>query len=317
MAATSLPGQDQPFSIRVDVDTVVVDVIVQEQNGRFLTDLKQADFEILENGMPQDLVYFASTETPRSLLLLFDLSGSTDPQRPFMAEALNAFMTRMRQQDRLAIASFAFEFQMLMNWRSVAGKPMNFYAPSSHPRSDVYWAIDQALKSFKDEKARKGIIVMTDGRDSSMFEDVMRSGRIWEIEADKEFQKLVQKIRKESIPIYIVAMNTDYNRDFSAFELEYGVISQEMGQPAADKYLAAVRSRMEWIAAAAGGRILYPQTLADVVPLYDAIGRDLGSSYSLAYTSKNQAADGKARRIEVRVRRNGVKVTQSRDSYTR
>jgi hypothetical protein len=73
---------------------------------------------------------------------------------------------------------------------------------------------------------------------------------------------------------------------------------------------------MEQLAEVTGGRILYPRTLQDVAPLYEAIGRELGLSYSLGYAPRNRTADGKAHRIEVRVRRAGVKVTQSRENYT-
>jgi VWFA-related protein len=295
----------------------MVDAIVQEQSGRFLTDLTQKDFEVFENGKPQEIAYFASTDTPRSIMLLFDLSGSTDTQRPFMAEASDVLLARLREHDRLALASFAGQFQVMMNWRNVGRKAFDVWIPPTQPRSDVYWGVERAIASFKNEKARKAIIVMTDGRDSTMFNDVLRLRKIVAPDADKEFQKLVQYARKQSIPIYFIAMNTDRNPDFAARDFEYISIAQDMGQAAADRYLVAVRSRMESLAEATGGRTLYPQTLADVVPLYDAIGRDLGYSYSLGYTSKNNSSDGKARRIEVRVQKKGLKVTQSRDSYTR
>jgi VWFA-related protein len=314
-AATGQVGQDEPFSISVEVAMVGVDAIVQEPGGRFLTDLTEKDFEIFENGRPQEIASFASTDTPRSVLLLFDLSGSTGTQRPFMGEALNLVVARLRRQDRIALASFATQFEFMLNWRTVGGKPLDFWVNAPQPGSDFYWALERAIESFKNEKDRKAIIVMTDGRDSPMFNDVLRLRRILSIEEDKNFQKLVLKVRKQAIPMYFIAMNTDRNRDQAAREFEYTSIAESMGQAAADRYLVAVRSRMEHLADATGGRILYPRALSDVGPLYDAIGRDLGYAYSLAYTSKGSAPDGKARRIEVRVRRNGLKVTQSRDSY--
>jgi Ca-activated chloride channel family protein len=317
VAVASLIGQDEPFRISVDVDTVIVDAVVQEQNGRFLADLSQADFEILENGAPQDIVYFAPTATPRSVLLLFDFSLSTDSWRPFMAEAYNLLMKRLRDQDRIAIASFAAQFEMLIDWQDVGRKLPRAEAPRSQAGSDVYWAVDRATEMFKKEKARKAIIVMTDGRDSSILDNVLVFKAIQEVDADKQFQKLVQSVRKQSIPLYFVAMNTDRNRDVDSLGLEYSRIAQSVGQATADRYLVAVRSRMERLADVTGGRIFYPKTLTDIPPLYDALGRDLGFAYSLGYASKNNSSDGKPRRIEVRVRRPDARVTQSRDSYTR
>jgi hypothetical protein len=59
VAAGILVGQDEPFTIGVSVDSVTVDAIVHDRNGRLRTDLKQGDFEILENGILQSIDYFA------------------------------------------------------------------------------------------------------------------------------------------------------------------------------------------------------------------------------------------------------------------
>jgi VWFA-related protein len=234
-----------------------------------------------------------------------------------MSDAFGVLLKRMRPQDRIALASFASQFQMLMEWRNVAGKPVDVLAPAPQAGSDFFRALERAIGSFKKEKDRKAIIVMTDGRDTSMFDDVVRLGKIVAVDADKDFQKLLKSVAKQSIPTYFIAMNTDRNRDSTALDFEHGALEGASGRAFADNYLVAVRSRMERLAEATGGKVLYPKTIADVVPLYDAVGRDLGYSYSMGYSSNNKSNDGKPRRIEVRVRKNGLKVTQSRDSYTR
>jgi VWFA-related protein len=317
VAGTGQGGQDQepPFRIGVNVDSVVIDAIVQDRSGRYLTDLKQGDFEILENGVPQDMDYFASTDAARSILLLFDFSGSTDSHVPFMSDALKFLFARMRPTDRLALASFGTKFQMMMDWRTVGDKPLNVPEADSQAGSELFKATELAIETFANEKDRKAIIIMTDGRDSSMFNDVVRLRRVESIQSDQRFQKHLAIVKKHSIPLYFIALNTDKNRDANAPAIEYRYISEALGRTTAEQYLTAVRLRMEHLADATGGRILFPQTLADVAPLYDTIGRDLGYSYSLGYTSKSPS-DGKARRIEVRARRSGLKVTQSRESYT-
>ena len=317
VVGTSLLAQDEPFRIRVDVAAVSVEAIVQEQSGRALTDLKQTDFEIYEDGQPQDIVYFASTQTPRSILLLFDISGSTESQRPFMIQAFNVFLALMRPQDRVAIASFAADLQVLVKWRNVEGQPKEVTVPATGFASNVYKALEDAAATFKNEKMRKGIIVMTDGRDTASLEEIIGKGKVRDVAEDKQFQKVLRNIKKYQIPLYFVAMNTDRNRAVTPNDGEYDRVAQTLGAAAADSYLAGVRIRMERLAEETGGRILYPQTLPDVAPLYEAIGRELGLSYSLGYTPKNRVSDGKLRRIEVRVRKEGLKVTQSRDSYRR
>jgi hypothetical protein len=315
-ASVILVAQDEPFRIRVDAPEVAIEAIVQDESGRAVTDLTRNDFEIYEDGQLQEITYFASVETPRSILLMFDISESTDPQRPFMIQAVNAFLARLRPQDRFAIGAFAEDLRIVLSWRNARGGTHDLPLPASQSLSNVYPSLDKAGELFRGEKARKGMIVMTDGRDTSFFRDIAGRRKIVDIARDGDFRDLLEKVGKREIPLYFIALNTDRNRADVSNNQEYVSLSKQFGEAVADEYLAAVRFRMEQLAEVTGGRILYPRTLQDVAPLYDAIGRDLGLSYSLGYAPRNRTADGKAHRIEVRVRRAGVKVTQSRENYT-
>jgi hypothetical protein len=79
--------------------------------------------------------------------------------------------------------------------------------------------------------------------------------------------------------------------------------------------LQQVRARLELLANGSGGKIVYPKSTKDVVPLFLDIGRELGSAYSLAYTPL-RAKDGKYHTIDVRVHGENYKVEQSRKGYT-
>jgi VWFA-related protein len=297
------------------VPAVLVDAIVLERNGKPVVDINRSEFEIFEDGEPREISYFAATETPRSMLLLFDLSGSTDAQRPFMVQAFNVFLAGLRPQDRVSLASFAASFQVFMKWRGVVeGKPRDVQVPPTAYYSNVYRAIEDATSEFKNEKARKGIVVMTDGRDTPMFQEVLASRRIPNLDRDGSFRRLVETLTKRSIPIYFIALNTDLNPFEPDPSIETTSIESVIKPAGAQEYLVAVRQRLERIADATGGSVLYPKTLPEVVPLYETIGRELGASYSLGFAPKK--SDGvKPRRIEVRVRREGVRIIQSRDSF--
>jgi len=315
LLALQVSGQDQPFRISVDVPDVTVDAIVRDQSGRVLTDLEKADFEIYEDGQPQNIVYFATAETPRSILLLFDVSGSTDAERPFMVEAVNVFLANMRPHDRISLASFAGEVHVLMNWRDREGKSQAIQMPAPQFSSNVYTSLESAVARFKNENGRKGMIVMTDGRDTTMYNDIIHNRAIRDIDKDSYFRKVMQNLQKQGVPLYFIAMNTDRNP--ASLQADYEVIGVQaaLGKQAAQEYLIAVRKRMERLAEATNGRILYPKTLEEVAPLYDLIARELGVSYSIGYSPGNHQKDGSTRRIDLRVKREGAKITQSRDSY--
>jgi Ca-activated chloride channel family protein len=323
-----LAAQDDTFKLKVDVPVVSLDVIVQDANNHPLTDLRRQDFQLYEDGVLQEVTHFSSADTPRSTLLLFDVTGVMESEGPLMVKAMNVFLANIRSQDRVAVAAFGPEFEMLMNFRSVEpGKPVNVKLPKTRIGSNVYDVLSYGGKRIKDEKGRKAILAMTDGRDTFTFNETKRLGYVPTMKQETGFQGRLNDLRKRGVPIYFVALDTD-PRYMGQYDYEYAYLknpadyqhSPEYARGArtptiAEDYLVGVRQRLELIAEVTGGRVAYPKNLQDVVGLYETISRDLDSSYSLGYSPKNAADDGKRRRIEVRVRGEGLKVIQSRDGY--
>src|SRR5262249_40753423 len=156
-------------------------------------------------------------------------------------------------------------------------------------------------------------VVLTDGRDTSLYKDVVRRNRLLEPKDDRLYQSALKAARNSRIPIYFVAFNTDKN--FSPNEIggdEYRSLRLIFpNSTVADRYLAGVRLRMEELAQTSGAHVLYPQQLEDIVPLYQQIGSELGTSYTLGYRPSNEQNDGTFRRIEVRARDMSLRLTQS------
>jgi hypothetical protein len=131
------------------------------------------------------------------------------------------------------------------------------------------------------------------------------------------FQRTLKAARDQRIPVYFIAFNTDKNLELNTIGAdEYRNLQIIYPRTAAaDRYLEGVRIRMEEIAEASAGRVLFPNSIDDIVPLYEQIGRELGISYSLGYVSSNEEGGG-YRRIEVRTRREALQLTQSRAGYS-
>ena len=121
----------------------------------------------------------------------------------------------------------------------------------------------------------------------------------------------------EKIPLYFVAINTDFNLDENIQGgNEYQnlkVLYKDSLLP--DAYLEEVRLRMEHLAEVSGGRVLFPRELNDVIPLYEEIAQQLGTAYSLGYVPLPPVAGEGTRRIIVRVGNEEYRVRQSRTVY--
>ena len=322
VSGTMAGAQEPVYILRVDVPFISVDVSVADSAGKPVNDLTVDDFELYEDGVRQEIRYFSPVSTPYNILLLFDRSGSTQHKWPLMQRAVASFIANLRQQDRLAIGSFDSELQMQIEWTGDREKALlalpELIRPGAIGGTDFYAALERTLRrQFKKVSGRRAMIVLTDGRDTSLYTTLVKRNWLPDAASDRNFQRAVKASREERVPIYFVAFNTDKNLEPNTIGSdEYRNLQIIFPRTAApDRYLREVRARMEKIADVSAGRILFPDSIEEIVPLYQEIGRELGMSYTLGYISSNQAAGTSYRRIEVRTRRNTLHVSQSRPGY--
>jgi Ca-activated chloride channel family protein len=319
---TAFAAQDTPFRIAIDATAVPVQVLVQDHLGRPLTGLTQDDFEVLEDGDPQHITHFAATGAPRSILLLFETSKRTEPYRSVMVSALNAFISRLRPQDRTAVAGFSDEWATFLDWRvlPIPSRQLDRYleprvanrTPVS-PDSNLYGALETASQRFAAQRGLRAIVVMTDGHDTAFLEETLKRRSVPDMATDTRFQRLM-KGAAAGVPVHFVLINRARSSNIPPDEMAEAFRNHP--PELANAYFAATRQRLETLAAASGGRVFFPSSTADAVTFYDSISSELGLQYSLEYSPSNATADGLFRRINVRVRTPGARVIQSRSGYT-
>src|SRR5262245_7425663 len=99
-------------SIKVAVEMVSLPVVVTTRDGKRVTDLQKKDFQVVEDGVPQEIAGFSPTEEPFSVALLLDTSGSTEQRLArIQNEAIN-FVNLLHPDDSVAVLSFAQEVRM-------------------------------------------------------------------------------------------------------------------------------------------------------------------------------------------------------------
>src|SRR5690242_20673958 len=97
---------DEGDVVRVETQLVSVPAVVTDRNGHPITNLGLENFTLLEDGQPQKLTNFATTETPFEIALLLDTSGSTREEIGLIRDAANSFIKALRAGDRVAIIAF-------------------------------------------------------------------------------------------------------------------------------------------------------------------------------------------------------------------
>ena len=236
-----------------------------------------------------------------------------------MQRAASAFVRNLRKQDRVALASFEDGLMMLSDWseshsqidRALEG----LLKRGPGGGTNLYWSLERATqREFRNIEGRRAVVVLTDGRDNMLIRQTLATSLPKSAQNDPAFQHTAAVLRAAHIPVYFVALNTDRNPDDLGNEY-YGLQYRFPNSGSAQAFLTETRKRMEILADVSGGRVFFPKRVQEIVPVYDQISRDLSTSYGIGYISTHGSERGQLHSIEVRVRRNGSKVQQSRESY--
>jgi hypothetical protein len=342
LSTIALPQEPTAFAIHLNVAVVSLESVVLDSNARPVTNLKREHFTIYEDGEPVPIQNFSSVEAPFSILLLFQNTPSVYFQRAFMADASNQLMRGLRPQDRVAVYTIELTTRRMLDWRNAqTGKTQDIKVGPPAGELNLYDAIDNVFGKFSGATGRKGIVVMTTGREAKLFRETVKEGRVPIAGEDKDFQKVLRKVQGRGIPLYFVAVNTDPALELDPWDLptipgappfywlprsEYLALKdyqdtlryKKLKNPSptvADDFMKEIRSRMELLAEVSGGRIYFPKTSDELVPLYEQIGKELGTSYSFGYAPRD-SKPGITHRFEVRVSDPNLRVIQSRQTYT-
>jgi VWFA-related protein len=315
-------AQSPDFTVRVEVPLVTVEVTVTDRNGRPVDGLRAADFLILDEGIPRPIGYFDPVTSPWHIYLLLDVSGSTEDRRPFMLDVVSGFLGQVRVQDRVAIGVFGQDAETLVDWdepRVAYRDGIEEWARKGLEEGTTrfYGSLKQVLEgAFDAIPERRAVIVLTDGRDQSLYRQLQRTGRLQQPEEDQDFTDVREAAERAAIPVYFVALNTDLNLRAEFEGNEYR--SLRILYPGADfagRYLEQVRIRMEQVAAVTGGKVFFPSDPANVVPAVEEITTSIAGAYSLGWIPTSSAGGPSPRSIEVRVSDPDYRIQQSRDTY--
>ena len=302
--AACLTGQVIPvYQVVVETDPVSVNVVVSDPAGRSIAGLTREDFSILEDDEPQAVREIKAVGIPYNMLVLVDRSvrEKKSPWPDIVLKSVDRFLKSMRGPDRLAVGLFDTRVSVVLDWRPTKnGVRQNVLISSSDRGTEFFEAVDWAVDELRNVKGRKGVIMYTDGRDISMYPRMVTLGGQLQPEpnysvpasAEARFQQTLARVKESQIPFYFVAIDTDVQLtgNNATFKL-----------PGWVSFLGAARSRIEDLAAASGGSVVFPRKVDEVAPFYKQIERELGSAYVVTYKASKPGGDGHFRQIEVRV----------------
>jgi len=278
------PSDESVLTIKTRVNEVNVLFIATDKHGKFVRNLNEKDFAILDDHKPpQAIVNFRrETDLPIELGLLIDTSGSVRGRFDFEQDAAATFLqnTVRPNFDKAFVVGFNGHSQMMQDFTDNA----SLLAAAVHHLHDgggtalydaVYRAChDHLIKDHEDRPSRRAIVVVSDGEDNQ--------SEISEAQA-------IEMAQRAEVIIY--AISTD----------DSGLILR------GDKVL-------QRIAEATGGRAFFPYKSKDIKNSFAAIEDELRSQYIISYHPADFEADGRYRPIEITALKKDLQV-RSRKGY--
>jgi VWFA-related protein len=294
---TTQPPEDAGAPIKVDVSIVNVLCSVRDGKGRFISNLEKSDFDIREDGKPQQVLYFArETKLPLTLGLLVDSSVSQGNLIAQEQRAAGDFLQQViGKQDDAFLMSFDVNIDLLQDLtgsvdflrralediRVNGGGGMSGPFPTSgggtHLFDAVYLASTEVLKK---EVGRKAIILITDGQD--------QGSKLTRQDAIKAAQKVDTII--------------------------YGILFVDRAFYGFGGFGYSGESTLKEMAEDTGGRVFQARNDKELNAAFTQISDELRNQYSLGYSPSNAARDGSYRKIDVKVHQGGFHV-QARKGY--
>jgi Ca-activated chloride channel homolog len=280
-----LPKQISDQTYRVNVELVNVFCSVFDKNtNSFVTTLTQDDFSIYENNQKQEIKNFArETNLPLTITMLIDTSESVGPKLKFEQEAATAFFQSiLRERDRAMLVEFDSSVNLLQDF---TGDPNKLAKAIRKLKAAGGTALYDAIYATCDEKlirevGRKAIVILSDGNDTSSKKNLHQAAEM--------------ALRAEATIFSISVTKGGY----------FGVGSSGEGDPI-----------LTDLAEETGGKVFFPFKIEDLDVAFREINQELRSQYNLGYFSNNLLRDGSYRKIEIKPKERGLKLSYRRGYY--
>jgi Ca-activated chloride channel homolog len=256
---------------------VKLNVLVTDSQNRPVSDVKQEEFAVFENGVPQPIAYFSREPRPLLYSLLIDVSGSQKKVISHVIEAAKAMIITNAQQDETSLIVFnemsekVVEFtdnkaQLLAALQALKDWPRNSIAI----KDAVFLTVEEIVQyKLSEQNHLRAIILITDGDDKENYYKL------------EDLQKL---LRKERVQIFAIAF------DFKELE------------KSRDKWrIKRAKELLNSLAQETGGQAFFPASPEELKGIAQELLSRIRSQYVLGYQSTAEAGKNAYHKVNVTI----------------
>jgi Ca-activated chloride channel homolog len=252
----------------VNADLISFNVTVTDKSGQHISGLPQSAFTIFDEKQPQAISFFAEDDSPISVGIVFDLTGSMTQERVRRArEAIARFMETSHKDDEYYLITLqdGEAFLSLDKTRDHQAVIDRLTHVTPYGTTALYDGCYLGLnKVLQGTRPRRALLLISDGQDNN---------------SRYTLEELRRMVKESDVVIYTIGVAENDNEYLSLYGEE----------------------TLKDMATISGGKFFQPRTREEMYDVFERIALELRHQYAIGYRPSNFTTDGKWRRIKVKI----------------
>ena len=263
------PGKELEGPVIVNTDLITFTVTVTDNYGRYVSGLNKNAFTVLDEKRPQEITFFSDDDSPVSVGVIFDVSGSMSGDKVKRArDALSKFIQTSHNSDEYFLIAFNQRAQLLLDktrdGNAVLDKLTFIQTRNNTALYDAcYLGVEKVQRGTHPKRA---LLLISDGQDNN---------------SRYTFNELRRLLKESDVVLYGIGI------------LGGGDAGSELGMGG--------QGILDELASVSGGKAFFPRSSAEMDDIFEQIALELRHQYSIGYKPTNFTNDGHWHRIKVKV----------------
>ena len=256
-------------SLITNTDLITLTVTVTDTYGRYVSGLSQKAFAVFDDKLPQEITHFSDDDSPVSVGVIFDVSGSMSGDKIKRArDALSKFIQTSHNSDEYFLIAFNSRAQLLLdktrNGDSVLDKLTFVQTKNQTALYDAcYLGVEKVQRGAHPKRA---LLLISDGQDNN---------------SRYTFNEVRRLLKESDVVLYSIGI------------LSGGDAGSAMGMEG--------QGILDELSGVSGGKAFFPRSAAEMDDIFEQIALELRHQYSIGYKPKNFTNDGKWHKVKVKV----------------
>jgi len=269
-------GPNGRYTLMQNVNEVVLNVSVFDEGHHLINDLKQDDFKVSEDGVPQTIAAFEHQDLPVSMGILIDNSGSMRDKRLAVNEAALDLIRASNPDDEAFVVNFSDEAYIDQDFTSSIAKLRDGLSHiDSRGGTALYDAVVASADHLEQDAKRpkQVLLIITDGEDNASSLDL---------------EQTIHKVQDLQGPVVY----------------SIGLLFGSDTDPREER---RAKRALQLLSDETGGLAFFPKSLAQVDSIAAEVAEDIRSQYTIGYHSTKPLSEPGYRTIKVEAHAQGYK----------